>query len=127
MADESTRSTTGVDVDNQHDKNKKTRRGSGRKNKINNNRFRIIGTNADGILSKKESFLNLIKNENPSCFMVQETKLKSTGQLKVKGYQLFESIRKNRNGGGLLIGVSNEIKCEPVLISVGDNELKFWW
>ena len=71
----------------EHDKNKrKTRRGNGRKNRINNNKFRIIGTNADGILSKKESFLNLIKNENPSCFMVQETKLKSTGQLKVKGY-----------------------------------------
>lgn len=82
----------------------------------------MIGTNADGLATKKESFLNLIQNERPSCFMVQETKFKNVGQLKVKGYQLFERIRKNREGGGLLIGIENEMNCEPVLISVADEE-----
>ena len=103
---------------------KKTRRGLGKKNIRKSNKFTIVGTNADGISTKKESFLNLIQNEKPSCFMVQETKLKKIGQLKVKGYQLFESVRKDRNGGGLVIGIDNAMDCEPVLVSVGDNDVE---
>ena len=105
---------------------KKTRRGKGRrkKNESKSNKFTIIGTNADGLMSKKESFANLIENNKPSCFMIQETKVKSTGQIKVKGYQVFESVRKDRDGGGLMIGIDNEMQCEPVLVSVGDEEVE---
>ena len=46
------------------------------KTKKNDTHFKIIRTNANGISSKIDSLINLIKNDNPSCFVLQETKLK---------------------------------------------------
>ena len=88
----------------------KTKRGYGRKRgreTSENVNFKLIGNNANGILGKKESFLNLIKNEKPHCFMLQETKLRRKGQLKVDGYQIFDTVRDNKGGGGLAIGIQN--------------------
>ena len=44
-----------------------------------------MGVNANGILSKKKSLTNLIKRENPSIVLIQETKLKRSGKFKLKG------------------------------------------
>ena len=103
---------------------KHNRRGYGQRNKAKTTNFSILCNNANGIMSKKESFLNLIKNEKPSCFILQETKLQNTGKLKIEGYQVFELVRKNTDGGagGLAIGIENELKECPALISEGDEE-----
>ena len=81
-------------VQNKTVKNK-NRRGHGHKTKNKVKKFKIIGNNANGIESKKQSFKNLIKNEEPTCFVLQETKCKRVGQLRVEGYQIFEVVRQN--------------------------------
>ena len=72
----------------------KTRRGYGRKNKKITKKFKIWGSNANGILSKQESFNNFLDTEKPCCFFLQETKCTRVGQFKVDGYQIFETVRK---------------------------------
>ena len=96
----------------------------GQRNKAKTTNFSILCNNANGIMSKKESFLNLIKNEKPSCFILQESKQQNTGKLKIEGYQVFELVRKNTDGGagGLAIGIENELKECPALISEGDEK-----
>ena len=101
----------------------KTRRGQGSKKKNKKFNLKILGTNADGITAKKASLTNLLKNEKPTVFMIQETKLKTVGKLKINGFQIFETVRTNPNGGGgLALGISNEVDCEPILITNGDDE-----
>ena len=36
--------------------------------------------------------------------MVEETKFKEVGKLKLENYVIFEKVRKSRDGGGLAIG-----------------------
>ena len=81
----------------------------------------MLGNNANGIIGKKASFLNLIKNEKPTCFMLQETKVKKAGQFRVEGYQIFEYVRQNKGGGGIAIGIDNECKNEPLLVTQGED------
>ena len=54
--------------------------------------------------------------------MIQETKLRKKGDIKIPGYQIFELNRKDSNGGGLITGVKEELS--PVLIMEGDNEIE---
>ena len=77
----------------------------------------IAGTNANGIMSKKESFLHWLQNDNPQVVMVQETKAKRKNQFNVPGYKFFEEPRKGKGGGGLMIGVRKDIDGEPVVVS----------
>ena len=95
----------------------KTRRGQGSKKKNKKFNLKILGTNADGITAKKASLTNLLKNEKPTVFMIQETKLKTVGKLKINGFQIFETVRTNPNGGGgLALGISNEVDCEQMVM-----------
>ena len=57
----------------------KTRR-SKRKNKDRDMVLKILGTNADGLNTKKESFKNLILNEKPTFFIYILTKMKKKNQ-----------------------------------------------
>ena len=84
----------------------------------------ICGTNANGLKSKKESFLNLLSKENPQIFMIQETKLRRKNQFKVPGVEIFEKIRKNKGGGGLMIGINKEIDTTPVDVSPQDDDVE---
>jgi exonuclease III len=71
------------------------------------------------------SFEKLLKNENPSAFCIQETKLKKVTQIRTesyKNYTIYELLRKNSNGGGLCIGVQNYLK--PVWVGQGDDEVE---
>ena len=106
----------------------KTRRGYGRKNgkrKIEGKEtyFSLLGTNAAGLNPKRESFFNLINNFKPSVTTVQETKFSKQGLFKIPGYQIFENVRKNKKGGGLLTAAIDD--TNPVLIHSGsdDNEI----
>ena len=110
----------------QQNTNKKTRRGYGNKNKrksikgIKNVPFSIIGTNSNGILGKKESLDSLLNKFHPSVITLQETKLGKTGMIKMQGYQIFEQVRKENKGGGLLTAVDHDL--QPVLVSTGGED-----
>ena len=99
----------------------KTRRGYGRKNKKQNinkdihTHLSILGTNANGLIGKQESLKNNINHFKPSIITVQETKVKRLGSIRLKGYQIFETLREGGLGGGLLTAVDENL--EPVLIA----------
>ena len=104
----------------------KTRRGYGRKNERRNKNgskdenFSLLGTNAAGLNSKLESFYSSINNFQPSVITIQETKFSKAGRIKIPGYQIFERVRTNKKGGGLLTAAVDNIN--PVLISIGKDE-----
>ena len=103
--------------------NKKTRRGNGRKkrNKLSKTlNFSLLGTNCNGITNKQDSLRSAIMTFKPSIVNLQETKVRKYGSLKLKGYQIFEKIRKDGNGGGLLTAADENLN--PVLISTGREE-----
>ena len=75
----------------------------------------ILGSNAAGLKSKLESFYNTLNKFRPSICTIQETKNNKIGLIKLPGYQVFEKIRQNRGGGGLLTCV--DVDLNPVLVS----------
>ena len=85
-------------------KTKRTRRGFGINGK-KTTKFTIFGNNA-----------NL---GNPSCILIQESKLRFQGTFKISGYQIFEKIRMGQ-GGGLLTAVNDNLS--PMLISEGSED-----
>ena len=60
----------------------------------------IIGTNAAGLLNKKESLKRLINKFEPAVLIIQETKTRRKNKVKLNDYVTFEHIRKDKNGGG---------------------------
>ena len=105
-------------------KTKKNRRSS-KKNKTKKykNKVIFVGANAAGISSKLASFDDMLETLQPTVFFIEETKLKTGGNLKTKNtkqFQIFELNRKSKSGGGLAVGAINDV--EPVLVSEGDDE-----
>ena len=98
---------------------KKTRRGLNSKNKNKAINLSIMGHNCVGLLSKMNSFLCTLDELVPSIVMLQETKVPKPGMIKIQGYQVFEKVRQQKSGGGLLIAVENNLN--PVLIDVDDS------
>ena len=87
--------------------------------------MKIIGINAAGLSSKFESFENLLKNENPSIFCLQETKMKRINQIQTessKHFTIYELNRQNSKGGGICIGVHKDLRS--VWIAEGDDEVE---
>ena len=85
----------------------------------------FVGANGAGISSKFDSFDNMLKTLLPSVFFLQETKVKQQGRIKTSEcgkYQIFELIRKDKQGGGLAIGALHDVN--PVWISKGDDEVE---
>ena len=74
----------------------------------------ILGNNASGLKGKFDSFNSLIKLLSPGVTMVQETKLYRKGTYKLENYCIFEKIRGENEGGGLMTIVHENL--EPVLI-----------
>ena len=79
----------------------------------------MIGTNANGILSKKDSLMQIIDQLKPSVICLQETKVIRKGTLKIQDYEIFENVRSKNKGGSLLTAVHSNL--EPVLISEDDE------
>ena len=103
-----------------------TRRGlknvNNRKTKFKQNiKFSIIGTNANCLSTKQESLLYLIDRLQPSAILIQETMMRKIGQISLPGYQIFEKLRENNSGGGLLTAISDYLS--PVLVSFEDDNL----
>ena len=93
---------------------KQTRRGRGGSKKCSEKSLKIIGNNVAGLMGKKDSFLNLVNKLKPGISMLQETKLYRKGQIKLDNYSVFENIRGQSEGGGLLTMVHENF--EPMLI-----------
>ena len=104
-----------------------TRRGKKRK-KVNKGvleNLSVLGTNANGLKAKKQSLLNTMKHfEYPSIVLIQETKLRQKGQIKLDqyGYEIFESPRAGM-GGGLLTAVRYELNPVVVYDSEDGSEI----
>ena len=81
----------------------------------------ILGNNAAGILNKLESFNRNIDKFLPGVFFVQETKCMRKNKVKHPDYVMFEHVRKERGGGGLLTAVHKNLK--PVSVS-DENEVE---
>ena len=52
------------------------------------------------------TFKKVIDELSPAVFFIEETKFKDEGKIKLEKYHIFERIRKNRDGGGLALRVS---------------------
>jgi exonuclease III len=104
-------------------KHTKTRRGR-KKRDTYTEKLVVLGTNANGLNSKKDSFKELLRNDKPQVAMVQETKMKRQNKVKVKGYEIFEKVRKNKGGGGVMIAITNDIEGVPVIVSNHDEEVE---
>ena len=87
-----------------------------------------MGNNVDGINKKLEALENIILTENPSVLFFQETKEGRSGKIKTPSssqYTWYEIHRtknaeKGEKGGGLAIGVLNDL--DPSWISEGDDD-----
>ena len=85
--------------------------------------LRIFGVNCAGIKSKLDSFEDILSRINPQIWTIQETKLKPNENLKsdlAKKYQIYTLSRIESEGGGLAIGVHNDI--ESTLVKEGDDK-----
>ena len=82
----------------------KTRRGGGggRRSQSKQQSLKIIGNNIAGLSGKKDSLENLIISCRPGIIMLQETKLYKMGSFKYPDYCVFECLRENKGGGGLM-------------------------
>ena len=73
---------------------------------------------------KKDSLINILNADCPQVFMLQETKLNRKNQIRLEKYEIFEKVRKNKGGGGIMIGINKDIEKEPVDVSPQDDEAK---
>ena len=84
--------------------------------------FTVVGTNANGILSKKDSMIQIVEQLKPSVLCLQESKVNRKGLIKIPGYEIFEYVRSNSNGGCLLTAIHSNL--QPVFISGEESEAK---
>ena len=80
-------------------KRTKIKRGKGHKAPLFLN---IFSTNAAGLKSKILNFKNEIKQVDASIFTIQETHFVKKGKFVMEGYEIFEAIRKKKDGGTLI-------------------------
>ena len=80
----------------------------------------ILGANAAGLFNKKESFMRNISLFNPAVFFIQESKARVKNKIMLNDYIIFELLRNNSGGGGLLTAVHKSLK--PVSINCDDEE-----
>ena len=82
----------------------------------------VIGCNAAGLKQKMQSLSAKVRRFMPGCIFIQETKLYKKGQIKMEEYQIFEQVRSNSKGGGLLLAVYETF--DPVLIFEGTDDVE---
>ena len=85
-----------------------------------NTNLTFIGNNLAGMTGKLDSLKRVIEVFCPGVIMLQETKLKKQGKIKLKGFIIFEKNRDDNEGGGLMSIVHENLK--PILISDDHSE-----
>ena len=98
------------------------RRAKRNRNKNLSKKLKLIGVNAAGLSSKLTSFTKVLKELQPSVFIVQETKFKKERALSIDGYTIYDLVREFKDGGGLLIGCAKEVN--PVMIRKGNDNVE---
>lgn len=81
------------------------RKSSRNKVKSENDKMFLIGANAAGIANKMDSLHRIINVFKPAVIFLQETKKRVKNKLKLYGYVVFEQLRTNSAGGGLMTAV----------------------
>ena len=99
-------------------KNKKIKRGKGKKNDLE---LCIMSTNAAQLKGKLDSFKSELKYSKVGLFTVQETHFATKGKVQIEGFEIFEAIRKKVKGGSM-IGAHKGLK--PILISDYNEEFE---
>ena len=95
-----------------------------------------MGNNSAGLLNKLDSFYRNIENFKPGVYFIQESKCRIKNQIKHDEYIMFEMIRKNSGGGGLLtavhkslspVSVSEDTDLEVLVVqgNIGTNKVRF--
>ena len=82
----------------------------------------FLGCNAAGLLNKVDSLKRNIQNFMPGAVFIQESKAKRKNKLKLDGYVIFEKLRKDACGGGLLTAVHRNL--DPVSVGDGNEEVE---
>ena len=103
---------------------KKTRRGRRKKTKNFSKNLRFLGVNAGGLRPKLSTLKKILSELKPSVFLIEETKYKEEGKLKLNSnYVIFESVRKSKDGGGgLAVGCDKSL--HPVFLREGDGNVE---
>ena len=83
------------------------------KSKYKNESLTIVGNNVNGLLGKHESMKNMIALLKPAALMLQETKLYRPGKIKIEGFEIFELLCNQGEGGGLMTAVHKNLN--PIL------------
>jgi hypothetical protein len=102
----------------------KLRRGKRKSAKRFKKSLRFMGVNAAGLKSKLSSFKKVLTDLRPSVFLVEETKYKEAGHLKVgDDFIIYELVRKSENGGGgLALGCLKDLN--PCWVSEGNDQVE---
>ena len=79
-----------------------------------------MGNNSAGMTGKLESLKRVIEVFQPGVIMLQESKMKKQGKIKLKEFVVFEKLRDDNEGGGLMSLV--HVNLEPILISDDHSE-----
>ena len=82
----------------------------------------LVGINCNGLNSKWQSFNKILHDLNPCAFFLQETKLpkKQLFKLNTNEYVIFRLEREQSGGGGLALGVVQDLN--PILIRIGTDQ-----
>ena len=102
---------------------KRIRRGRGDSRKYYENkssRFVILGNNIAGLNGKLDSLKRILEVFQPGVVMLQETKTRKPSTLKLKELIIFEKIRENNEGGGLMTIVHENM--QPIQIPTEHSE-----
>ena len=76
----------------------------------------IFSANADGLRGKTHNLKYHISECNAHIFTIQETKHRTKGKFHIDQFEIFESIRRNKEKGGTLLGIHKSL--EPVLVHI---------
>ena len=74
----------------------------GRLESLSRKKLGIIGTNLDGLNQKSDSLHKTIEELMLSVFMIHETKFSRKGKFRANHYEIFEQIRTQKGGSGLV-------------------------
>ena len=79
----------------------------------------FISWNCRGCINKWDEIPDLISDHRPICFALQETHLKETDKVKIRGYSTFrkDSHSSTRASGGVALLVSNDFPHDPILLN----------
>ena len=84
--------------------------------------FMVMHWNAESVTNKKTELEHILHERNIPICCIQEIHLQSDKSFKVRGYQCFRYDRTDRNKGGVLTLVRNNIQACLISSHMEDSE-----